>query len=72
MQILCPNCHAMCDNNAGRNTKAFKANLSVPATQRPCRLREKAYTPEQSAQLIANGKVDAFGRPNDRILTEAE
>lgn len=27
MQILCPNCHAQCENNSGKNIKSYKQKL---------------------------------------------
>lgn len=80
VQILCPNCHALCDNNSGKNIKSYKERLIREAQiineELPIsysfKKRQPKHNKEQYQELKTLGKIDSIGRVSERILTEDE
>lgn len=69
LQILCPNCHAQQSNNSGKAVGSYAESV---LKHKQVIAERKARIAEAKAQkLIQNPeKVDAFGRLNERILSE--
>ena len=82
VQILCPNCHALCDNNSGKNVKSYRERLirgaqvvkeDLPIQYSSKKIKKQLkHSEEQYKKLKALGKIDSMGRVSERILTEDE